>query len=66
MTEPVPVVLHALRAGWAGLRRITGDDAYDRYLDRHRRIHPDLPPLDREEFYISELDRKWSGINRCC
>ena len=66
MTERQPVVLHALRVGWAGLRQITGDDAYDRYLERHEKTHPDVPALTRDEFYVSELDRKWSGVNRCC
>lgn len=59
-------MLHVLRAGWAGLRQITGDDAFERYLERHTRLHPDVPPLTREEFYTSELDRKWCGVNRCC
>ena len=59
-------MLHVLRAGWAGLRQITGDDAFERYLERHNHLHPDVPPLSREEFYASELDRKWSGVNRCC
>ncbi|PWC56048.1 YbdD/YjiX family protein [Azospirillum sp. TSO22-1] len=59
-------MLHVLRAGWEGLRQITGDDAFERYLERHNRLHRDVPPLSREEFYASELDRKWSGVNRCC
>lgn len=66
MTERRGVVLHALRAGWQGLRQVTGDDAFERYLERHMKLHPEVPPLSREEFYVSELDRKWSGVNRCC
>lgn len=56
----------ALRGFWSGLRELTGDDAYDRYLARHAATHAAMPPLDREAFYIGELERKWSGVNRCC
>lgn len=52
---------------WQGLRRISGDDAYERYLAHHRRHHADEgPPLDRRSFCRRELERKWSGIRRCC
>jgi uncharacterized short protein YbdD (DUF466 family) len=51
---------------WDGLRNILGDDAYERYLDHQRRRHPDRPPLERAAFYKTEVDRRWSGINRCC
>jgi len=54
------------RRWWAGLRSITGDDAYERYL-RHRRIaHPGEAALDRSQFYRAELERRWSEPNRCC
>jgi uncharacterized short protein YbdD (DUF466 family) len=55
-----------LKAGWAGLRTMTGDDEYERYLERHRRTHPDVPPLDRKSYFKVETARKWSGIRRCC
>ncbi|MEX0735340.1 MAG: YbdD/YjiX family protein [Steroidobacteraceae bacterium] len=51
---------------WRGLRTIFGDDAYERYLDHHRRRHPDRLPLERAEFHLAELDRRWSQVNRCC
>jgi uncharacterized short protein YbdD (DUF466 family) len=51
---------------WAAFRALLGDDAYERYLDHQRRRHPDSAPLQRVDFYRTELDRRWSQINRCC
>lgn len=50
----------------AGLRRITGDDAYERYLAHHHRHHAGQPLLDRQAFYLAEQQRKWTGVKRCC
>ncbi|QJE72618.1 YbdD/YjiX family protein [Aerophototrophica crusticola] len=55
-----------LRTAWTVLREVSGDSAYETYLARHAVTHPEEPPLDREAFYLSELDRRWSGVNRCC
>ncbi|MFV3131156.1 YbdD/YjiX family protein [Niveispirillum sp. KHB5.9] len=55
-----------LRTAWTVLREVSGDAAYENYAARHRERHPDQPLLDREAFYLSELDRRWSGVNRCC
>jgi len=48
------------------LRRVTGDDAYERYLAHHRQHHLAERPLDRRAFYLAEQQRKWSGVKRCC
>ena len=56
----------AVRTLWAWLRALSGDDAYERYLVRHARLHPDVRALTRCEFYLDEQHRKWSGVNRCC
>jgi len=53
-------------AGWHWLRRATGDDAYERYLEHHTLKHPGQVPLSREAFYRESLNRKWSGVSRCC
>jgi uncharacterized short protein YbdD (DUF466 family) len=50
----------------ACLREVSGDDAYDRYLNHHRQHHADAAPLDRRAFYLAEQQRKWSGVKRCC
>jgi uncharacterized short protein YbdD (DUF466 family) len=48
------------------IRQISGDDAYERYLEHQAQCHDDSPVLDRRAFYIEEQQRKWSGIKRCC
>jgi uncharacterized short protein YbdD (DUF466 family) len=55
-----------LRRIWTGLRAVTGDDAYERYLAHRRERHAGEPPLDRGAFYRAELDRRWSRPSRCC
>jgi uncharacterized short protein YbdD (DUF466 family) len=57
----------ALRRIWALLREVTGDDAYERYLDHWRARHAgNGVPLDRASFCREELRRKWDGVRRCC
>jgi uncharacterized short protein YbdD (DUF466 family) len=53
---------------WRGIRRVSGDDAYERYLSHHAEHHPDadVPPLSREEFFKQWQDNKWKGVKRCC
>jgi uncharacterized short protein YbdD (DUF466 family) len=51
---------------WHFLRALSGDDAYERYLEHHRAHHAAAQALTAREFYAQELQRKWSGINRCC
>ena len=51
---------------WAALRSLTGDDAYERYLAHFRVRHPGAIPLARKAFLDAELERRWSGVNRCC
>jgi uncharacterized short protein YbdD (DUF466 family) len=43
-----------------------GDAAYARYLAHHQQTHGDATPMTRREFFVSEQQRKWSGISRCC
>jgi uncharacterized short protein YbdD (DUF466 family) len=55
-----------LQVLWSLVRALASDDAYERYLQHHREHHPGLAPLDRRAFYLSEQQRKWSGVQRCC
>jgi len=55
-----------LSAIWRGIRRLSGDDAYEQYLKRHAGHHPDEPPLSREEFFKQWQDGQWKGVKRCC
>lgn len=59
-------LVHWSLAAWAVLRAITGDDAYDRYLEHHARRHAGSTPLSRRQFAAAEHDRRWQQVNRCC
>lgn len=51
---------------WKYLRHVSGDDAYERYLQHCAEHHPDVEPLSRQEYFKREQSRKWEGIRRCC
>ena len=56
-----------VRGVWSNLRRVTGDDAYERYLGHWSAHHAaNGAPLDRRAFCKLEQQRKWDGIRRCC
>ncbi len=57
-----------LKAIWQGVRCLSGEDAYERYLTHWREHQPQAGniPLDRKAFYRQYLDRKWNGVRRCC
>lgn len=65
-------MLKLLRSLWKVVRRLSGDDAYERYLEHYARCHTqDNPhecagPLSRAEFFKQWQDQKWNGIKRCC
>lgn len=61
-------MLATLRRAWLLFRELTGDDAYERYLDHWRTHHAcgSDGPLDRAAFYRDEQRRKWDGVRRCC
>lgn len=57
-----------LRHIWKNIRTISGDDAYERYLEhwfKHHSINGGYP-LDRKTFFATEQSRKWDGVRRCC
>ena len=58
--------MNTLRRWWRGLRTLTGDDAYERYMQHHARAHAACPPLSRKAFFRQEQQRRWEKINRCC
>ncbi|MEW5790728.1 MAG: CstA-like transporter-associated (seleno)protein [Pseudomonadota bacterium] len=59
--------LSHLRRLWRGLRQVTGDDAYERYLVHWHACHAhEGRPLSRKAFFKAEQERKWNGIRRCC
>lgn len=60
--------MRPLRGFWRLLRRLSDDDAYERYLAHWREKHTGsgAEPLSRHAFFRAEQERKWSGIKRCC
>lgn len=57
-----------LKALWQGIRRASGDDAYERYLMHWTQAHAHEggEPLDRKAYFKQEQKRKWEGVRRCC
>ena len=55
-----------LRKLWTFIRRLSGDDAYERYLAHHAAAHAGEAPLSRKEYFKREQERKWGGVRRCC
>lgn len=53
-----------LRRVWDMASEVFGDKAYDRYVEYARSRGEE--PLSREEFYLSQLQRKYSRPCRCC
>lgn len=58
--------LRVLRSIWRAVRHLSGDDAYERYLEHHAAHHVDEPPPTRAEFFRRWQDEKWNGTRRCC
>ena len=55
-----------LRSAWHFIRELSGDDAYERYLQHAGRAHPGVEPLTPAAFQAQREARKWSGVQRCC
>jgi uncharacterized short protein YbdD (DUF466 family) len=52
---------------WRGVRELSGDDAYERYLRHHVAHHADDgEPLSKKAFFRQWQDEKWRGVKRCC
>jgi uncharacterized short protein YbdD (DUF466 family) len=58
-------IMEALRVFWCALRQWSGDSAYETYLACAER-QPAKKPLSPAEFYVEQLNRKYSRPNRCC
>lgn len=60
-------LLRALRALWRALREWSGDAAYERYLSAFRAAPGEQgTPLSPAEFYLEQLERRYSRPTRCC
>jgi uncharacterized short protein YbdD (DUF466 family) len=54
------------RSLWSGLREWCGDAAYERYLRSSAVRDKQCHRLSAQEFYVQQLDRRYSRPNRCC
>ena len=59
-------VKRSLRRFWRGLREWCGDAAYERYLRAKGRQDTGHGALSAEEFYLEQINRRYSRPNRCC
>jgi uncharacterized short protein YbdD (DUF466 family) len=55
-----------LRRFWQGLREWCGDAAYESYLRSPGARSGSCRTLSRAEFYVEQLNRRYSRPNRCC
>jgi uncharacterized short protein YbdD (DUF466 family) len=55
-----------VRRLWRGLREWCGDAAYERYLRSSATRAAASAKLTAEEFYVEQLNRRYSRPNRCC
>ncbi|WP_343212281.1 YbdD/YjiX family protein [Actinomyces sp. 565] len=76
---PVPAASRSLAAArWAGRiraclsrarglwRDFTGEAAYDRYVERHRREHPDHAPLTARQWWRARSEFDESNVSTGC
>jgi len=54
------------RIAWRGLREWCDDSAYERYLCSKAAQTSGRRTLTPSEFYVEQLDRRYSRPNRCC
>ena len=54
------------RLFWRGLREWCGDAAYERYLRSAVTHSGSSRTLTPAEFYVEQLNRRYSKPNRCC
>ena len=54
------------RRGWRGVREWCGDAAYESYLKAKNRAGEQNRLLSAEEFYVEQINRRYSRPNRCC
>lgn len=67
MRDCLQVGQKVLQGFWRGLREWCGDAAYERYLrSGARKDQPRCSALSADQFYVEQLERRYSRPNRCC
>jgi len=59
-------MLKTIKSFYEFIRRLSGDDLYDLYLENHKQCSKKHKLMTKKKFYQVTLDKKWSGIKRCC
>jgi hypothetical protein len=54
------------RRFWRGVREWCGDAAYERYLGSSAARRESCGHISAQEFYVQQLNRRYSRPNRCC
>lgn len=55
-----------LRRFWRGVREWCGDAAYESYLRSKSAHYSSSRTLSQAEFYVEQLNRRYSRPSRCC
>jgi uncharacterized short protein YbdD (DUF466 family) len=66
MQRAAKIAVRSMRRFWRGLREWCGDSAYERYLRASGRQDADGRKLSAKEFYLEQINRRYSRPNRCC
>jgi len=51
---------------WLGIREWCGDRAYERYQEAQARRGGGAAQLSRQDFYVAQLEKRYSRVSRCC
>ncbi len=66
LKQAVNFAKRSLRQLLRGVREWCGDAAYERYLRAKGRQDAEQRTLTAEEFYVEQINRRYSRPNRCC
>ena len=66
MKQAAKTTSRFIRRFWRGLREWCGDAAYESYLRSKGRQRGSGRILTPAEFYLEQLNRRYSRPNRCC
>lgn len=50
---------------WRAARAMSGDDAYERYLESMQPWPAEAPPMSRSRFHQERLTTKWDRLASC-
>ena len=59
-------MLKVIKSVYEFIRRLSGDDLYDLYLKSHKKCSKKHRLMSKKNFYQAMIEKKWSGLKRCC